>query len=153
MARIIASVGLTSTYYTSHLYAPQVAHRIVAGYYENNDPGFSAYLGRDMSKDSLSWAQGAGSIVSTPSDITTWARALYQGTALLPPQQRRELMSLVSHENRPTADVAHGGRPGGLRFRASQCGSTRISEGFGFTKARRSAFARRISTFRNAISS
>jgi D-alanyl-D-alanine carboxypeptidase len=96
MARIIDSVGLKNTYYSSNLYAPPIASRIVAGYYENDDPGFKGYLGRDMSKDSLSWAQGAGSIVSTPADITTWARALYQGTGLLPPLQRRELMSLVS---------------------------------------------------------
>jgi D-alanyl-D-alanine carboxypeptidase len=96
MARVIARAGLKSTYYSSHLYAPPIARRVVAGYYENDDPGFATYLGRDMSKDSVSWAQGAGSIVSTPADIATWARALYQGTALLPPRQRRELMSLVS---------------------------------------------------------
>ena len=96
MARIIKSVGLKSTYYSSQFYAPPIAQRVVAGYYENDDPGFARYLGRDMSKDSLSWAQGAGSIVSTPADITTWARALYQGTTLLPPRQRRELMGLVS---------------------------------------------------------
>jgi D-alanyl-D-alanine carboxypeptidase len=114
MARIIASVGLKSTYYTSHLYAPPIARRVVAGYYENNDPGFSTYLGRDMSKDSLSWAQGAGSIVSTPSDITTWARALYQGTALLPPRQRRELMSLVSTKTARPLALPTAGDPAGF---------------------------------------
>jgi D-alanyl-D-alanine carboxypeptidase len=96
LARIIASAGLKDTFYSSHLYAPAIARRVVAGYYENDDPGFAGYLGRDVSKDSVSWAQGAGSIVSTPADITTWARALYAGTALLRPQQRRELMSLIS---------------------------------------------------------
>jgi D-alanyl-D-alanine carboxypeptidase len=124
MARIIASVGLKSTFYTSHLYAPGIARRVVAGYYENDDPGFAVYLGRDMSNDSLSWAQGAGSIVSTPSDITTWARALYQGTALLPPQQRRELMTLVSTKTaRPltlpaAADPAGFGLGVAMRFDA-----------------------------------
>ncbi len=96
MGRIIHSVGLEHTYYSSHLYAPPIARRVVAGYYENDDPGFAGYRGRDMSHDSMSWAQGAGAIISTPADIATWARALYAGTTLLPPQQRRELMSLVS---------------------------------------------------------
>jgi D-alanyl-D-alanine carboxypeptidase len=124
MARIIASAGLKNTYYTSHLYAPGIARRVVAGYYENDDPGFAAYLGRDMSKDSLSWAQGAGSIVSTPSDISTWARALYQGTGLLPPRQRRELMRLVSTKTaRPltsptAADPAGFGLGVAMRFDA-----------------------------------
>lgn len=107
VARVIRTVGLKHTYYSSHLYAPAIAQRVVAGYYENDDPGFAGYLGRDMSKDSVSWAQGAGSIVSTPADITTWARALYQGTALLPPLQRRELMSLVSTKTaRPMTEPA-----------------------------------------------
>jgi D-alanyl-D-alanine carboxypeptidase len=122
MARIIESVGLKNTYYSSNLYAPPIAQRVVAGYYENDDPGFVVYLGRDMSNDSLSWAQGAGSIVSTPSDITAWARALYQGTALLPPQQRRELMTLVSTKTaRPltspkAADPAGFGLGVAMRF-------------------------------------
>ena len=39
--RIIASVGLKNTYYTSNLYPVPIADRVVAGYYENDDPGFS----------------------------------------------------------------------------------------------------------------
>ena len=58
--------------------------------------GFATFRGRDMSADSVSWAQGAGSIVSTPADLAVWARALYQGTSLLPPRQKRELLSLIS---------------------------------------------------------
>ena len=114
MARIIQSVGLKETFYTSNLYAPPIARRVVAGYYENDDPGFAGYLGRDMSKDSLSWAQGAGSIVSTPADIATWARALYQGTTLLPPLQRRELMSLISIKNARPMTAPTAGDPAGF---------------------------------------
>ncbi len=95
-ARIIASVGLKNTFYTSNMYPPPVAHRVVAGYYENDDAGFGGFLGKDVSGYSLSWAQGAGAIVSTPQDIATWARALYQGTTLLPARQKKELMSLIS---------------------------------------------------------
>lgn len=96
MARIIASVGLKNTYYTSTVYPRNVATRVVAGYYEMHDPGFEKYIGKDVSGFSLSWAQGAGSMVSTPDDLTQWARALYEGTSLLPAKQKEELLSLIS---------------------------------------------------------
>ncbi len=96
MARIIASAGLTNTFYTSTIYPSSIAARIVAGYYENDEPGLRALLGKDVSRTSLSWAQGAGSMVSTPQDLVSWARQLYTGTHLLPAKQKRELMSLVS---------------------------------------------------------
>ena len=35
-------------------------------------------------------------MVSTPQDLTAWARALYHCSALLPKKQRDELFSLVS---------------------------------------------------------
>lgn len=111
--RIIASVGLKNTYYTSHLYPEPIAKRVVAGYYENDDQGFSSFIGKDVSGYSLSWAQGAGSIVSTPEDLTVWARALYQGTTLLPAKQKSELLRLVSTKtakplSKPTADDPSG---------------------------------------------
>ncbi|MDQ2817212.1 MAG: beta-lactamase family protein [Candidatus Eremiobacteraeota bacterium] len=96
IARIIANVGLKNTFYAGHLYPPAIAGRVVAGYYENDDAGFGKFLGKDMSGYSLSWAQGAGAIVSTPDDLITWARALYQGTKLLPPKQKAELLTLIS---------------------------------------------------------
>ena len=46
----------------------------------------------------LSWAQGAGGIVSSLRDMTTWDRALYQGDEL-PGKQQRELESLVSKKS------------------------------------------------------
>ena len=52
-------------------------------------------FGRDVRDDSVSWMQAAGSIVSTPEDLTRWARALYTGP-MLAPKQRAELFSLVS---------------------------------------------------------
>jgi D-alanyl-D-alanine carboxypeptidase len=104
IARIFASVHLRDTFYTSHLYAPPIARRVVAGYYENDDPGLKRFLGADMSGYSLSWAQGAGSIVSTPADLANWARALYEGMTLLPATQRKELGELISTKTgRPLA--------------------------------------------------
>lgn len=113
IARIISRVGLKNTYYTSHLYPMPIAERVVAGYYENDDPGFGGFIGKDMSGYSLSWAQGAGSIVSTPEDLTVWVRALYQGTTLLPEKQKRELLSLISTKTakplpKPTANDPSG---------------------------------------------
>jgi D-alanyl-D-alanine carboxypeptidase len=113
VARIIKSVGLKHTFYASHLYPPDVARNIVAGYYEQEDKGLQPLRGKDVSAYSVSWAQGAGSMVSTPEDLVTWARALYQGTTLLPAEQRAELMSLISTKTakplvKPNADDASG---------------------------------------------
>lgn len=96
IARIIASVGLKNTFYASNVYPPVIAHRVIDGYYENDDAGFGGFIGENMSGYSLSWAQGAGSIISTPQDLTRWVRALYQGTMLLPQKQKNEMTSLVS---------------------------------------------------------
>ena len=127
MARVIESAGLKNTFYSSHLYPPAIARRVVAGYYENDDPGFVSLLGRNMSDDSVSWAQGAGSMVSTPADLTTWARALYQGTSLLPPLQRRELMSLVSTKTAKPLSAPTANDPAGFGLGVAQ----RLDPAFG----------------------
>ena len=63
-------------------------------------------MGRDVKPFSVSWAQAAGGVVSSPSDLTRWVRALYQGT-LLAPAQRAELLSLVSQATgTPIAQVS-----------------------------------------------
>jgi len=113
IARIINSVGLKHTFYASHLYPQSVARNVVAGYYEQADMGLQPLRGKDVSVDSVSWAQGAGSIVATPADLVTWARALYAGTILLPAKQKAELMSLISTKTakpvaKPTADDPSG---------------------------------------------
>ncbi len=96
IASIIHDAGLKNTFYSSYLYAPPIARRVVAGYYENDEPGLQKYRGDDVSGFSLSWAQGAGSMVSTPQDLVRWARVLYQSALGLPAKQRRELFSLNS---------------------------------------------------------
>jgi len=58
-------------------------------------PGAPPLLGKPMPSLALTWAQGAGGIVSSLRDMTTWDRALYQGREL-PPRQQRQLESLVS---------------------------------------------------------
>ena len=95
------AIGLTSTYYEPSLYPADITGRMVSGYFFSTDAdndGLQPLYGKDMRELSLSWAQGAGGIVSTPEDLTRWCRALYGGTVLKPKQQQ-ELETLVSQES------------------------------------------------------
>ena len=93
-----SSLNLNDTYYEADRYPQRVTSRMVSGYFVNSGPGnagLAPLLGKDVRTFSISWAQGAGGIVATPEDVTRWSRALFEGP-LLAPQQRRELMSIVS---------------------------------------------------------
>lgn len=120
-ARIAASVGLKNTYYTSHLYPPAIASRVVAGYYENDDAGFGKFIGKNVTPYSLSWAQAAGAIVSTPEDLTVWARVLYDdSSSLLPDKQRAELKTLISTKTAKHIDGPTATDPGGFGLGVAQ---------------------------------
>jgi D-alanyl-D-alanine carboxypeptidase len=94
-SRIIEPLCLRDLYYREHVYPTSVTSREPAGYFFNDQFPLPQLLGRDVSRDTLSWARAAGAIVSTTSDMTRWERALYSGR-LLPPQQQAELESLIS---------------------------------------------------------
>jgi len=91
--RLLEPLCLQDTYYRPHLYPERVTDREPAGYFAKE--GFPGWLGRDTSRDTLSWARGAGGIIATTGDMTRWERALYAGE-LLPAEQQAELLSLVS---------------------------------------------------------
>jgi len=96
--RLLGPLGLRATYYSPSHYPPAVMARLVAGYFFNQDPSLrpaASLMGQDMSALSVSWAQGAGGMVSTMEDLTKWVRALYEGPVLAP-AQRRELLRIVS---------------------------------------------------------
>jgi D-alanyl-D-alanine carboxypeptidase len=96
-----AGLGLDDTYYAASAYPSSITDRMTSGYFFSHDAdnaGLAPLLGRDMRTLSVSWMQGAGGIVSTPTDLTRWARLLYTGS-ILAPKQRAELMSLVSQKN------------------------------------------------------
>src|SRR3954451_22691013 len=93
--RIIELLGLRDLYYRPDVYPAWVTGREPAGYFFNDQFPLPQLLGRDVSRDTLSWARAAGAIISTTSDMTRWERALYGGR-LLPPQQQGELESLIS---------------------------------------------------------
>lgn len=120
MAHVIAAAGLQDTYYTSYLYAGPIARRVVAGYYENDERGLQKYRGHDVSGFSLSWAQGAGSMVSTAADLTKWSRVLYQNGALLPPKQQRELFSMISIKTAKPLAKATAQDPAGFALGVAQ---------------------------------
>jgi D-alanyl-D-alanine carboxypeptidase len=92
--------GLNQTYYSGTIYPRNVLDRTVSGYFfshAGDKNGFGRMFGRDVRDDSVSWMQAAGGIVSTPQDLTRWARALYTGP-ILASKQRAELFSLVSEK-------------------------------------------------------
>jgi D-alanyl-D-alanine carboxypeptidase len=94
--RLIAETCLHDTFYDTNFYPASVTRRLVSGYYVNtDDPGLAPLLGRDTKDFSLGWTQGAGGMISTPADLTTWVRDLFEGN-VLPPQQKAELLSLVA---------------------------------------------------------
>jgi D-alanyl-D-alanine carboxypeptidase len=95
-SRITRPLHLHQLYYRTARYPARVTRRQPAGYFANRDiPALSRLLGHDVSRTTLSWARGAGGIISTTHAMTVWEHALYRGR-LLPRQQRRELRSLVS---------------------------------------------------------
>jgi D-alanyl-D-alanine carboxypeptidase len=94
--RIIRPLDLKDTHYREHVYPRRVTEREPAGYfYIDGIPPMAGNLGRDVHRDTLSWARAAGGIVSTLQDMTAWERAMYRGR-LLPATQQKELLSLVS---------------------------------------------------------
>jgi D-alanyl-D-alanine carboxypeptidase len=94
--RLIEPLDLDDLHYRAHLYPSSVICRQPAGYFANDQmPGWEGMLGRDASRDSLSWARGTAGIIGELDDMTEWERALYSA-ALLPAEQQDEMTSLVS---------------------------------------------------------
>jgi D-alanyl-D-alanine carboxypeptidase len=95
--RLIADNCLKDTFYEPDFYPAFVNRRLVSGYFVNTDPsgGLTKLLGTDTKNYSLGWAQGAGGMISNPTDFNRWVRALFEGD-VLKPAQKKELESLVS---------------------------------------------------------
>ena len=91
--RIILPLRLRSLCYAPYTCSAADAARMPAGYFFES--GAPPLLGKAVPPLALTWGQGAGAIVSSLADLTTWDRALYQGREL-PPRQQRQLESLIS---------------------------------------------------------
>jgi len=99
MRRITIPLRLRSMCDAPYTCPAAAATRMPAGYFfDSAIPELASLLGKPVPKLNLSWAQGAGGIVSSLRDMTTWDRALYQGDEL-PGKQQRELESLVSKKS------------------------------------------------------
>lgn len=90
---------------------PATAARMPAGYFLDAPPPLDTLDGTPVPKLALTWAQGAGGIISSLADLTTWERALYQGQELPPPQQR-QMESLVSEVTGQPIAAATPANPG-----------------------------------------
>jgi D-alanyl-D-alanine carboxypeptidase len=92
--RILTPLRLRTTCLAPYTCPQSDAARMPAGYFfiAGAPPSLT---GKAMPPLALTWAQGAGGIVSSLADMTTWDRDLYQGE-LLPPRQQHQLESLVS---------------------------------------------------------
>jgi D-alanyl-D-alanine carboxypeptidase len=118
--RIIEPLCLRDLYYREHLYPSSVTANEPAGYFfDAREPGLSGLVGRDVSRDTVSWGRGAGGMIGTTNDLTRWARALYTGR-LLPPQQQAELTSLVSTATGQPIDQTSPTDPSGFGLGVAQ---------------------------------
>jgi D-alanyl-D-alanine carboxypeptidase len=81
-----SKLNLAHTFYLARLYTHTFIAKMVHGY---------SMDGHDVTSDNMSWASTAGAIVTTPEDLITWWRNLFQNK-ILPARQMSEMMSLVS---------------------------------------------------------
>jgi D-alanyl-D-alanine carboxypeptidase len=121
--RILVPLGMRDTCLPPAC-PPGTAERMPAGYF-----GYSSlpmWLGKPVPPLALSWAQGAGGLVGSLPDLTTWAKALYGGR-LLPSAQQSELRSLVSMTTGRPIPVVSAEDPVGFGLGVAQ----RIDSGTG----------------------
>jgi D-alanyl-D-alanine carboxypeptidase len=96
--RIAKPLVLRSLSYRPTPYPRAVSDRMPGGYFFTSVvPEMTPLLGHDLSRFNLSYAAGAGGIVSSLADLSKWERALYSGR-MLPRKQQRELQSVVSQQ-------------------------------------------------------
>lgn len=115
--RILVPLRLHSTCYAPYTCPAGFADRMPTGYFFQ--AGFPALEGYPVPALNLSFAEGAGGIVASLQDMTTWDRALYRGQ-LLPPRQQRELESLVSTRTGLPIPTTTPGDPEGYGLGVSQ---------------------------------
>jgi D-alanyl-D-alanine carboxypeptidase len=79
------NINLGHTYFASGLYTSSLMSRMAHGY---------STAGADATYDNMSWAYTVGGIVTTPQDLLSWWRGLFE-EKVLPPAQLNEMMTLV----------------------------------------------------------
>lgn len=123
-----AALGLTDTYYDPDQVPQSVLDRMVQGYFYSNDPDnapLASMYGKGVKSYSLSWAQGAGGIISSPEQLTRWVRALYRGP-LIPAKQRAEMMTIVSNATGKPISKTSASDPHGFGLAVGQITAPKI---------------------------
>jgi len=99
-ARIFTPLSLQNTAYLPTIADSNTLSRMAHGY---SKWGIFPDEPTDITDTNLSWANAAGSLISTSHDMAIWFRQLMNGS-LLPKQQMDELMNTVStHDALPNA--------------------------------------------------
>lgn len=106
-ARIIRPLGLRDTCLPPEC-RPDTASRMPTPY--STQSILPTHVNKPLPPLGLSWAQGAGGLVSSLKDLTTWDKALYGGR-LLPTAQQRELASLISMKTSKHITTVTAGDP------------------------------------------
>ena len=115
-AREFKRIGLHNTFYSAGRYPDAVLARVPAGLYKNAEclsyqpapcerSTLAPLIGKDMRLQNLSWAGGAGAIISNPRDLAKWVRALFGGR-VIPQRQLDEMKKLVSQKTGAAVDQA-----------------------------------------------
>lgn len=84
--QIFKPLNLSQTTYVDKQIPIDTEQRLALGYNKKNI---------DVTDNNLSWAKGAGAIISTPHDLVMWCNALFNKKTALPQQQLKELMTTV----------------------------------------------------------
>ncbi|MEZ5785715.1 MAG: serine hydrolase domain-containing protein [Xanthobacteraceae bacterium] len=120
---VIKPHGLDATFYEASTYPESVIRRLSHGYFENE--ACAAYqphcektwnapiIGRDMREVSVSWMQSAGGAISSARDVDRWMRAVFSGK-VVPPQQQKEWMELISTKTGEPITTVSADDPGGF---------------------------------------
>jgi len=117
--KLFKELGLHNTFYTEGRYPDAVLERVAPGFFKNPEclnyqptpcerSTLAPLLGQDMRLQNLSWAGGAGAVIGNLRDLAKWTRALFGGR-VIPPQQLKEMMTLVSQDTGEAVDHATPG--------------------------------------------
>ncbi len=119
LQNLIQNANLQNTFYPVPQMNSYIKDRMAHGYsfnpYENPE-----LLGKDVSDNNLSWAGAAGGLVANSSDIVQWVNALFVGNTILDPQQKMQLMSLISTKTGKPIKQTTANDPGGFALGVAQ---------------------------------
>ncbi|MGQ4516508.1 serine hydrolase [Streptomyces sp. DW26H14] len=115
--RILKPLGMDHTCFGPETCPSSTASHMPTGY--SMQAGLPKLHGKSVPSLNVSWAQGAGGLISSLADMATWDRALYTGHEL-PATQQRELESLISTTTGKPITATSAGTPEGYGLGVTQ---------------------------------